>query len=86
MASYSGTVRKNAVEGGVWELHAADGERYQLRGGGDDLRRDGLKVTVNGKIDKGAFGIGMTGPILDVASWKSDGDAKKGDAKKSAKR
>jgi hypothetical protein len=66
----TGTVHKNDLEGGVWELHAGDGTRYQLRGGGDTLRVDGQKVEVEGEVDKAAFGIGMTGPYLDVSSWK----------------
>ncbi len=69
MASYKGTIKKNAAEGGIWELHTEDGKRYQLDGGDDGLRVDGQSVTVEGKIDKGAFGIGMTGPTLAVSSW-----------------
>jgi hypothetical protein len=75
MATYHGVVKKNDLEGGIWELHTADGKTYQLRGGSDDLRTQGKRVQVTGKIDKQAFGIGMTGPILDVASWKTDGKA-----------
>lgn len=70
MATFRGTIHKNDLEGGIWELHAEDGERYQLRGGPDTLRVSGQKVEISGKIDKGAFGIGMTGPILDVSTWK----------------
>ncbi|HTM22498.1 MAG TPA: DUF5818 domain-containing protein [Kofleriaceae bacterium] len=69
MSKITGTVHKNDLEGGFWELEADDGECYQLRGGDDGLRVDGQKVTVDGKVDKGAMGIGMTGPILDVKSW-----------------
>src|SRR5262249_57065764 len=70
MASYRGTVKKNPLEGGIWELHTDDGKRYQLKGGDDGLRREGAKVEVTGSIDKGAFGIGMTGPTLEGKSWK----------------
>ena len=69
MAKFSGTVKKNDLEGGFWELHADDGERYQLSGGDDDLRREGVRVEIDGHVDKAAFGIGMTGPILKVKSW-----------------
>ena len=68
--SYRGTVKKNALEGGIWELHAEDGKRYQLQGGDDALRAEGLTVEIDGKIDKQAFGIGMTGPTLVVKSYK----------------
>lgn len=72
MAKYRGTIKKNDLEGGIWELHTDDGQRYQLRGGDNQLRVAGQKVHIEGKIDKGGFGIGMTGPILDVSSWKTD--------------
>jgi len=70
MAKYVGTVKRNDLEGGFWELHASDGERYQLRGGDAGLKVEGLEVEVVGKIDRGGLGIGMTGPILEVKSWK----------------
>jgi hypothetical protein len=71
MASFRGVVKKSDLEGGIWELHADDGERYQLRGGDAGLRRDGQRVAVEGVIDRGGFGIGMTGPYLDVRSWRA---------------
>ncbi len=69
MATFVGVVKKNDLEGGFWELHADDGERYQLRGGNDALRVEGQRVSVQGKVDKGGYGIGMVGAYLDVASW-----------------
>lgn len=71
MAKLKGTIRKNDLEGGFWELVADDGEHYQLRGGGDGLCVEGQRVEVEGSVDKGGFGIGMSGPYLDVTSWKS---------------
>lgn len=71
MASYTGTVKKNDLEGGFWELHTDDGDSYQLRGADDKLRVEGLRVEVEGTVDGGGFGIGMTGPYLDVSSWKA---------------
>ena len=70
MATFKGTVKKNDLEGGFWELHADDGKRYQLQGGDDALRSEGARVEITGSIDKAAFGIGMTGPILQVKSYK----------------
>ncbi|HET6612991.1 MAG TPA: hypothetical protein VFG83_13430 [Kofleriaceae bacterium] len=69
MAKYRGKVKKNDLEGGIWELVCDDGERYQLRGGSGNLRVEGLAVEVEGAVDQGGFGLGMTGPILDVKSW-----------------
>jgi len=71
MAKLKGTIRKNDLEGGFWELVADDGEHYQLKGGGDGLCVEGQRVEVEGKVDKDAFGIGMSGPTFDVKSWKS---------------
>jgi len=70
MATFKGTIKKNDLEGGFWELHTGDGKRYQLDGDADGLRVEGQSVEVDGDIDKAAFGIGMTGPILKVKSWK----------------
>jgi len=71
MASYTGTVKKNDLSGGFWELHTDGGDSYQLRGGDDSLRVEGQRVEVSGTVDEGGFGIGMTGAYLDVASWKA---------------
>lgn len=70
MATYRGTVRKSDVEGGVWELESDDGQRYQLRGGSAGLKVEGQQVVIEGSVDDGAMGIGMTGPTLRVSSWK----------------
>jgi hypothetical protein len=70
MAKLRGIVKKNDIEGGIWEFHADDGERYQIRGGDEALMVEGQEVEIEGKVDKGGFGIGMTGPYLDVKSWK----------------
>jgi hypothetical protein len=70
MPKFQGVVKKNPIEGGVWELHTSDGKRYQLSGGDAGLRAEGQKVEIDGHIDKDAFGIGMTGPTLAVKSYK----------------
>ena len=70
MATFRGTVRKNDLEGGIWVLEADDGERYQLEGGDAALRRDGARVEIDGRVDKAAFGLGMSGPTLKVSSYR----------------
>lgn len=65
-----GTIRRNDLEGGHWMLEADGGDRYQLVGSLDGCK-DGQKVEVEGKVDKDAMGIGMTGPHLNVQSIKA---------------
>jgi hypothetical protein len=72
MATFKGVIAKNDLSGGFWELVADDGEHYQLRGGDDSLRVEGKRVTIEGTVDRGAMGIGMTGAYLDVKSWTAD--------------
>lgn len=69
MAKYRGTVKKNDLEGGFWELHADSGERFQLDSSDKGLLVEGQSVEIDGKVDKAAMGIGMTGPHLKVDSW-----------------
>jgi hypothetical protein len=71
MATYRGVLKHNALEGGFWELHTDGGGRYQLRGGDAARLQDGAKVEVQGSLDEGGMGIGMTGPTLEVSSVKS---------------
>ncbi len=71
MATFKGTVKRNDLAGGFWELHATDGEHYQLDGGDDGLLVEGQSVEITGDVDKGGMGIGMAGPILKVSSYKT---------------
>jgi hypothetical protein len=66
MAKLTGTIRKSDLEGGHWILESEDGARYQLQGQTGSLK-DGARAEVHGTIDQGAFGIGMTGPIVKVS-------------------
>ena len=65
-----GTIRRNDLEGGHWVLEADSGETYQLVGSTAGCK-DGMKAEVEGKVDKGGMGIGMTGPQLSVQSIKA---------------
>ena len=67
-----GTVRKEDLGSGVFYLEAEDGTTYLLNASDPKLRKDGLAVEVEGKVDEGAAGIGMTGdPTLTVKTWKA---------------
>ena len=60
-----GTIRRSDLEGGHWVLETEGGEHYQLTGSLAGCK-DGMAAEVEGKVDKGAMGIGMTGPQLAV--------------------
>lgn len=65
-----GKVKKEDLSGGIWILEADDGSRYTLNGGDSGLLKDGQRATVEGSVDKGAFGIGMVGETFKVSSYK----------------
>ena len=70
MSTFTGTVKKNDLEGGFWELVDSKGEHYQLKGGDAALQVEGQEVVIRGNIETASMGIGMTGSILNVDSWK----------------
>ncbi|HVV88304.1 MAG TPA: DUF5818 domain-containing protein [Kofleriaceae bacterium] len=65
MTKLTGTIKKSDLEGGHWLLVTGDGTQYQLDGAKEV--KDGAHVVVEGKVEKSAMGIGMTGPILKVS-------------------
>lgn len=61
-----GTISRSDLEMGQWLLKTDGGEQYQLVGKLDGIK-DGMKAEVEGKVDKQAMGIGMTGPHFAVS-------------------
>jgi hypothetical protein len=70
MAKYRGTIRRNDLEGGHWQLEAEDGTTYVLEDAPVAVTKDGTKVEIEGAVDRGAMGFAMTGPVLKVKSAK----------------
>ncbi len=67
-----GKVRKEDLGSGVFYLEGDDGKTYLLNAADPKLRKDGLTVEVEGTVDEGGMGIGMTGdPTLTVKTWKA---------------
>lgn len=64
-----GTIRRSDLEGGHWTLVVDGGDHYQLTGALSGAK-DGLRVEVEGKVDKQAMGFGMTGPLFAVSKLK----------------
>ncbi len=63
MAKFTGTVRKNDLEGGFLELETDEGDVYRLSGAKPAV---GARVRVTGKVESGGFGIHMSGPAIEV--------------------
>jgi hypothetical protein len=68
MATFRGTVRRNDLEGGHWQLESDDGTTYVLEGAPAAIQQDGVKAEIDGAVDEEAMGFAMTGPILKVKS------------------
>jgi hypothetical protein len=73
MAKFRGTIKHNDLEGGFFQLAADDGTTYELEGADPLLRRDGLRVEIDGTVDRGTLSFTMTGPRLKVKSVKALG-------------
>jgi hypothetical protein len=61
-----GVLTHSDLEGGHWLLKTDSGDEYQLTGSIKDVK-DGMRVEVEGKVDKQAMGIGMMGPHFNVS-------------------
>ena len=66
MAKYRGTVKRNDLEGGHWQLVADDGTTYVLET--DAKIEDGRRYEVDGSVDKDAMSFAMTGAVLKAKS------------------
>ncbi|KIG15542.1 hypothetical protein DB30_05480 [Enhygromyxa salina] len=62
---FTGTVRHNDLEGGFLELVTDSGDVYRLSGAKPKV---GQRVRVTGRVERGGFGIHMSGPALEVES------------------
>jgi len=65
MATFTGTVRKNDLEGGFHELVTDKGDVYRLS---KCSVKAGARVKVEGNVESGGFGIHMSGPSIAVKS------------------
>jgi hypothetical protein len=63
-----GVLTHSDLEGGHWLLKTDSGDEYQLTGSiKDGQLKDGIRVEVEGNVDKQAMGIGMMGPHFNVS-------------------
>jgi hypothetical protein len=75
MAQYRGTLHKNDLEGGHWQLVTEDGATYVLDsaslGAESDVTLvDGVRVEIEGTVNRDALSFAMTGPLLTAKSIK----------------
>ena len=68
MPKMRGTIRKNDVEGGVYQFHADNGDVFEVDGSDPLLHSEGASVEIDGSVDKNAVSFTMTGPRLKVKS------------------
>ena len=63
MATFTGTVQHNDLEGGFYELVTDKGARYRLS---RCSVKAGARVQVEGQVESGGFGLQMSGPSIKV--------------------
>jgi len=69
MSKFLGTVRRNDLEGGHWQLVAENGTEYVLDvEPGEAALADGARVEIDGTVDRNVLSFAMTGPTLKVKS------------------
>ncbi len=69
MATFTGVVQHNTLEGGFFELQTDDGKTYRLQGAKGLTA--GARVVVHGQEESGGFGIQMSGPAIAVERVES---------------
>lgn len=66
MIAVKGEVQYRAIASGVWVLVSDTGETYELYKPSENLRQEGLRVKVKGKIRSDIMTVAMVGKVLDV--------------------
>ena len=66
----TGTVEKKGFGTGTWALVSNDGTTYELKDPAAELKQEGIKVEVEGKIRDDVMTMAMIGAVLEVESYK----------------
>ncbi|MEB3281073.1 MAG: hypothetical protein VKK42_19325 [Lyngbya sp.] len=64
-----GKIEHKAFGTGAWAL-VTDDKTYELKDAPSDLKKDGLKVEVEGEVREDVFTTAMIGPVLEVQSFE----------------
>ncbi|HEX7878064.1 MAG TPA: hypothetical protein VF720_01565 [Candidatus Eisenbacteria bacterium] len=62
----AGTIVRLEIEGGFFAIRGDDGTNYDPKSLPDEFKVEGLRVRYTLKVNTGAAGIHMVGPIVDV--------------------
>jgi len=64
---FRGKIRRSLLAGREWQLEGDDGQVYTLHLASlPPGIKEGDRARVTGTVNRGAMGIGMSGPILEV--------------------
>lgn len=66
----TGTVKKKGFGFGTWALVTDDGTTYELKDAAEELKQEGIKAEVTGKIRKDVMTMAMIGAVLEVESFQ----------------
>ena len=66
----TGTIEKKGFGFGTWALVTEDGTTYELKDPAAELKQEGIKVEVKGKIRDDVMTMAMIGKVLEVESYK----------------
>jgi hypothetical protein len=70
MPKFVGKITRSDLQGGSFLLVTDGGVVYQLKGGGADLRVDGARAEIEGKIATNQVGLAMMGEVLEIKSYR----------------
>ena len=65
-----GRIEKKGFGFGTWALVSEDGTTYELKDPAAELKQEGIKVEVEGKIRDDVMTMAMIGKVLEVESYK----------------
>ena len=66
----TGKIEKKGFGFGTWALVTDDGTTYELKDAADELKQEGIKVEIKGKIREDVMTMAMIGAVLEVESYK----------------
>jgi hypothetical protein len=64
-----GKIEKKGFGFGVWALVTDDGTTYELKDPPDELKKEGIKVEIEGKIREDVMTMAMIGAVLEIESF-----------------